>query len=275
MSSDHLPIAITLHLSPILHLPHTQSKLDLKRADWNAYQAFPSSTSYHHDEDSSIDGINEAFTTTILAAARHSIPLVKPGNGRRGHPWWTDACLKAVQEKRRTYHRYLKEGTKDAFVSMKKANAECKRTIAGAKLDFWKKSEEDMTDLTAAWNRLKTLKMRYNPPSRNLTDPDGGILRTPEEKAEGFLRHFARTSSTRSLPENQRRDRMEKEAHTDLSTPKGKDADLTLHELRWALRATSGNKKSPGADQVTYPLLRNLPPSMQEALLALFNKCWK
>ncbi|XP_076037135.1 uncharacterized protein LOC143022692 [Oratosquilla oratoria] len=133
MSSDHLPISITIHLSPTLHLPPAQEKLNLSRADWKAFQAFLVNFQCHHDPNSTIEDLNARFTDTVLAAASHAIPQVRTGNGRRGHPWWTDDCQNAVRNKRRAYQRYLREGTEEAFTDMKRTKAECKRTIARAK----------------------------------------------------------------------------------------------------------------------------------------------
>ncbi|XP_076045770.1 uncharacterized protein LOC143028013 [Oratosquilla oratoria] len=55
----------------------------------------------------------------------------------------------------------------------------------------------------------------------------------------------------------------------------GEHTDLSLFELKWALRAIKATKKSPGADQIAYPLLRHLPPALQQSLLAIYNKCWR
>ncbi|XP_076036553.1 uncharacterized protein LOC143022292 [Oratosquilla oratoria] len=65
------------------------------------------------------------------------------------------------------------------------------------------------------------------------------------------------------------------ETYVDLSPPKGEHTDLSLFELKWALRAIKATKKSPGADKIVYPLLRHLPPALQQSLLAIYNKCWR
>ncbi|XP_076049513.1 uncharacterized protein LOC143030240 [Oratosquilla oratoria] len=120
---------------------------------------------------------------------------------------------------------------------MKQTKALCKKTIAQAKLDYWKNVKKDKLDLTEAWKRFKEIKSHYSPPDDDLKAPDGRVLRTAEDKGE----------------------------HTDLS----------LFELKWALRAIKATKKSPGADQIAYPLLRHLPPALQQSLLAIYNKCWR
>ncbi|XP_076047375.1 uncharacterized protein LOC143028907 [Oratosquilla oratoria] len=55
-------------------------------------------------------------------------------------------------------------------------------------------------------------------------------------------------------------------------TRAGKDVPVWSRESRGATRAT---RKSPGANNVTYPLLRHLPHPLQKALLAIYNKCWR
>ncbi|XP_076046164.1 uncharacterized protein LOC143028238 [Oratosquilla oratoria] len=245
MSSDHLPIKITVHLTPIVHLPPPQGKFELERADWTAYQTFLVDTNFCPDLTSSVEELNTLLTQTVLEAARHAIPVTSAGRGRRGHPWWNDDCKIAVERKKRAYQRYMTDDSEEAYIAMKETKAQCKKAIARAKLAYWSNSKDDHQDLTAAWKRFKELKSRYNPPDGDLTTPDGRVLCTPEERAEGFLHQFASASSTASLPKAQRRFREGQDAQADLSPPTGRKTDLTFFELRWALRATRATRKSP------------------------------
>ncbi|XP_076062470.1 uncharacterized protein LOC143037801 [Oratosquilla oratoria] len=209
MSSDHLPIKITVHLTPIVHLPPPQGKFKLERADWTAYQTFLVDTNFCPDLTSSVEELNTLLTQTVIEAARHAIPVTSAGRGRRGHLWLNDDCKIAVERKKRAYQRYMTDDSEEAYIAMKETKAQCKKAIARAKLAYWSNIKDDHQDLTAAWKRFKELKSHYNPPQGDLTTPDGRVLCTPEERAEGFLDQFASASSTASLPEAQRRFREE------------------------------------------------------------------
>ncbi|XP_076061616.1 uncharacterized protein LOC143037363 [Oratosquilla oratoria] len=54
-----------------------------------------------------------------------------------------------------------------------------------------------------------------------------------------------------------------------------KEDTLDLRKRGRGSKVTKATKKSPGANQITYPLLRHLTHSYQGALLAIYNKCWR
>jgi ribonuclease HI len=51
------------------------------------------------------------------------------------------------------------------------------------------------------------------------------------------------------------------------------NSDFTLSELKHALQTT--NKSSSGPDNISYAMIKNLPPHSLSNLLALYNKIWK
>lgn len=123
---------------------------------------------------------------------------------------WNEDCRRARTKKVRTLKIYLKlkqrrstvEEIKNAHKDMVSAKSACKKTIAAAKLAFWKASTQAKPgDITSAWRSLRILKSAYNPPDPDLQTADGQKLRTPQEKANGFLDHFLKASLTSSLPE--------------------------------------------------------------------------
>ena len=79
------------------------------------------------------------------------------------------------------------------------------------------------------------------------------MLQSLEEKAQGFLQHFASASTTAELPMAQQQLGREGEEAMDLSPPSGQDEPLTHFELTRALRGIRSTKSSPGGNRVTYP----------------------
>ena len=157
---------------------------------------------------------------------------------------------------------------------MKAANTACKKAVAEAKLQYWEAQAKDKPgDLRTKWQSLKILRRAYNPPDHDLTTADGRVLQSLEEKAQGFLQHFASASTTAELPMAQQQLGREGEEAMDLSPPSGQDEPLTHFELTRALRGIQSTKSSPGGDRITYPLLKKLPSPCLKTLLAFFNKC--
>ena len=159
---------------------------------------------------------------------------------------------------------------------MKAANTACKKVVAEAKLQYREAQAKDKPgDLMTMWQSLKILRRAYNPPDHDLTAADGRLLQSLEEKAQGFLQHFASASTTAELPMAKQQLRREREEAMDLSPPSGQDEPLTHFELTRALRGIRSTKSSPGGDRITYPLLKKLPNPYLKMLLALFSKCWR
>ncbi|XP_076067748.1 uncharacterized protein LOC143040552 [Oratosquilla oratoria] len=225
LSSDHLPITVTLHLTPTTHPPPSQATLNLGKADWTTFQAHLADAHLKLELTRPIEELNTLFTDIVLEAARLAIPVTGGKHGRRGHPWWTENCKEAVEKKKLAYQRYRREGSESAHIEMKQTKALCKKTIAQAKLDYWKNVKKDKLDLTEAWKRFKA--------------PDGRVLRTAEDKAEGLLHHFASASSSASLPAEKRNFRAAHDDLVDLPPPPQGGAHGPL-----ALRAEAGKQRN-------------------------------
>ena len=194
------------------------------------------------------------------------------------------ACKLAVKKKRKAHRQYLllkkrqvtAQDIQVRHAAMKAANTACKKAVAEAKLQYWEaKAKDKPGDLSTMWQSLKILKKAFYPPDHDLTTPDGRVPQSPEEKAQGFLQHFASASTTAELPMAQQQLRREGEEAIDLSHPNGHDEPLTHFELTRALRGIRSTKSSPGGDRITYPLLKKLSSPYLKTLLALFSKCWR
>ena len=75
---------------------------------------------------------------------------------------------------------------------------------------------------------LENPQKGHNPPDHHLTTADGTVLPSLEEKAQGFLQHFASASTTAELPMAQQQLCREGEEAMDLSPPSGQDDHFEL-----------------------------------------------
>ena len=138
LSSDHLPIKITIHLSQTLHSSQPSDALNFEKAAWQGYQAMLAALQTP-DFFSSIEQINKELSEQILQAAYQNIPRISKWVGPRGNPWWTTKCKEAAKRNRKLYNTYLLLKKKQAkideisnvYTKMKEANVACKKkTIA-------------------------------------------------------------------------------------------------------------------------------------------------
>eukprot|EP00745_Piridium_sociabile_P037673 TRINITY_DN6865_c0_g1_i3.p1 TRINITY_DN6865_c0_g1~~TRINITY_DN6865_c0_g1_i3.p1 ORF type:complete len:1255 (-),score=165.91 TRINITY_DN6865_c0_g1_i3:139-3903(-) len=274
MSSDHLPIQITIDMEPTVHIPPAEKRFQLKKANWDKFQTILTNN-YEPDLNKSIDELNTEITSMIINAANNSIPTKTLDFKFRGQPWWTEECKTAVKDKRKAFICFKKDDSDENFTLMKSTKQNVKKVIATAKLDYWENSvKENRGDLTSAWKNIRILKRQYNPPDKNIVTSEGTTLTTPKEKAVGFANQFAKVSSSSELPPPKRQHRLDEERKMDLTPPPNTEHHLTLAELHRALRRIKSNKSSPGADKITYPLLKHLPSLFLNKVLKFFNKCW-
>ena len=276
LDSDHLPIEIFLEVEASRQLPELINKFIYDKADWDKFQAILMASNTNLDPSKSLDEVNNEIAHEILRAAEQSIP--KKGQGRdgaRGHPWWTPECKKAVKVKRKAFIAFKHCSCNKCYTEMKDTKQNVKKVIAQAKLNYWNNTVDQKCSLAQAWEKVKILKGRYNPPEGSLCDPEGKPLHTVQQKAEGFLKQFAKVSRSANLPAEAKERRAEQFDKMDLSPPSGDDDPLTMFELSRALLSIKTTKSSAGSDRVTYPMLRHLPLSYKEKLLAFYNTCWE
>ena len=283
MTSDHLPIQITVQLSPTIFQTINSPKFNFEKANWEKYQQILTSCQIDfNDFHDNIDALNDKITDFILNAAKQSIPIYSPKH-KKGNPWWNNDCKNAIKTKRKAIQNYLKLKKQAAsqltisntFKAMKAAKLLANRTIAKAKKQYWEKTtKENNTDLRTMWDRVKKIKNIYNPPQSTLITPQGQNLNSPKEITEGFASYFAKNSHFSSLTQEQLTQRLAEESTMDLSPPKTNDQPITFFELVTALRKIKKLKTAPGIDKITPQLLKHLPPTFLKILHQFFNLCW-
>ena len=164
---------------------------------------------------------------------------------------------------------------------MTKAKIECKKIIAQAKLTHWNNfvgNLDDRVDLGNVYKEIKKIKQKYCPPDFDLRVGDR-VFKTNQAKADAFAEVFADASSIHHLPAGMQEYRDSYEKQNPLQDPAPADlainCPLTRAELETALSSIKKLKVSEGLDRVSYRMLRELPESYMEALLALFRRCWE
>ena len=282
LSSDHLPITITFNTSVARNCPATNEKFNYNKADWSRFRAELGTSPIGDHGALSVNALNSLIIKNILTAARLSIPTTKMGSTRtHNNPWWSAACGEAVKRKRYYYKKYRQNCTEETHGEMTKAKIECKKVIAQAKLDHWNHfvgNLDDKADLGAVYKEIKKIKQQYCLPDSDLREGDR-VFKTKKAKADAFAEVFSNASSIDHLPAGMREYRDAYERNNPLQDPAPADlainCPLTHAELETALTSITKLKVSEGPDLVSYRMLRELPETYMEALLALFRRCWE
>lgn len=276
--SDHIPIKIFIDKFPIRENENIKEKFVYDRADWSG---FKEASKVNLDGlPSNADSLNEFLTDHILTCARKHIPVSKH-RSKPNNPWWNDECQRAVHQKQKTCKRYKRNSTEDNFIEMQTAKIECKRVIAKAKKEQWTKYVNDIDgyeDLSAVYKRINKMKKGYRPPNSVLKVNNKTII-TNQAKADALASHFAKIGSREGLTPEMRAHREAAERSVPIWDPPVRRMDinrpLSMDELESALSDIKNIKVSEGQDGSSYRLIKESSTEFKQALLELYNVCWK
>ena len=101
LGSDHLPILLTITLSPVFRPNKRPPSFNFQKARWNGFAFYFDSHCPSEEEYSSLSSAVALFTSLALNAAKSSIPF--------GHitrcpkAWWTAEVEEAVSERRKAF----------------------------------------------------------------------------------------------------------------------------------------------------------------------------
>ena len=98
---DHLPILLSIPLSPVYHPNERPPSFNFQKARWDGFASYFDSHCPSVEEYSSLSSSAALFTSLTLNAAKSSIPF-----GRIKHPpkaWWSPEVEEAVSERRKAF----------------------------------------------------------------------------------------------------------------------------------------------------------------------------
>ena len=101
LGSDHLPILLSIPLSPVFHPNERPPSFNFQKALWDDFASYFDSYCPTAEEYSSLSSAAALFTSLAMNAAKSSIPF-----GRIKRPpkaWWSAEVEEAVSERRRAF----------------------------------------------------------------------------------------------------------------------------------------------------------------------------
>ena len=275
LGSDHLPILLSVPLSPAYRPNKRPPSFNFQKARWDGFASYFDSHCPSVEEYSSLSLSSAAaalFTSLALNAAKFSIPF---GRIKR-HPkaWWSAEVEQAVSERCKAFaaaHRsdedrqaYLSASRRASSVIAKaKAEAEAWQTICSS---FSPKSNPKSVHCLLRYIAGSSSSSSYSP-----NFPNCSSLRESASVYATYLQsHFsvsqpkALCSRARGYLSELRRAICPVESHSSFCSP------FTPAELLAAAsNLTSSTAIDP--DKVAYPILKHLPRYGMDFLLHIFN----
>ena len=133
LGSDHLPILLSILLSPVYRSNEHPPSFNFQKARWDGFASYFDSHCPSAEKYSPLSSAAALFTSLALNAAKSSIPF---GRIKR-HPkaWWSAEVEQAVSERRKAFaaaHR--SDEDRQAYISASRCASS---VIAKAKAEAW------------------------------------------------------------------------------------------------------------------------------------------
>lgn len=284
MGSGHYIIVCKVGMSVKEHNVILAPRWRFNKANWEAYKYLSEVelTALELNKMEDIDECNGEICKVLYEVTDKIIGKKGQCKKRKAVPWWTDQCSDAIHNRNKAFRKIKKSYLFEDFIKYKKAQAEVRRIVRGAKKKYWRDwctTIGDNIDVSEVWGSIRKMGGIY----RNQTLPvlkndEGRIAVTDNEKAEMLAKVFVKVHSDDNVSEDIKKSRNQnKNKYPDLMmkrSPSGDalDADFTMYELKMALGGVKHS--SPGKDDICYVMIQHLSDRSLNIILNLFNKVW-
>ena len=268
LGSDHLPILLSIPLSPVFRPNERPPSFKFQKARWDDFPSYIDSHCPSAEEYSSLSLSSAAalFASLAMNAAKSSIPF-----GRIKRPpkaWWSTEVEQAVGERRKAFATAHKsDEDRQAYIS---ASRRASSVIAKAKAEAWQATCTSLSPKSVH----SLLRSIAGSPSSSPNFPN---CFSPRESAlvyAAYLRsHFsvsqpkAWRSRARGYLTELRRATCSVEFHSSFCSPFSPAEFL-------AAASNLSSSTATGTNKVAYPMLKHLPRSGMDFLLHIFNLSW-
>ena len=266
LGSDHLPILLSVPLSPVFRPNERPPSFNFQKARWDDFD----SHCPFAEEYSSLSSAAALFTSLALNAAKSSIPF---GRIKR-HPkaWWSPEVESAVSKRRKSFaaaHR--RDEDCEAYIS---ASRRASSVIAKAKAEVWQTTCFSLSPKSNPKTVHFLLRSIAGSSSSSSSSPNFPNCSSPRESASvyaAYLRsHFSVSqpktlrSKARGYLSELRRATCSVDSHSSFCSPFSSTELLAAASNLYPSTAT-------GPDKVAYPMLKHLPLSGMDYLLHICN----
>ena len=275
LSFDHLPILLSVPLSPAYRPNERPPSFNFQQARWDGFASHfdchcPSAEEY---SSFSLSSAAALFTSLALNAAKSPIPF----GHIKHHPkaWWSAEVEEAVSERRKAFaaaHRSDEDCQAYIFASRRASSV-----IAKAKAEAWQttcSSPSPKSNPKSVHSLLRSIAGSLSSSSSSPKFPNCSSPRESVSVYAAYLRsHFsvsqpkALRSRARGYLTELRRATCPEESHSSFCFP--------FSPAKFLVAASNlSSSAAIGPDKVAYPMLKHLPRSGMDFLFHIFNLSW-
>jgi hypothetical protein len=270
--SDHFPILLNTTNPEISE--DTPDRFNFEKADWSLFREL-TCTELELVHGTNVDELVAGVEDIIMTAAITAIPL-KGKSNNIPVPWFNEDCKVAKRERLRAQRALKRKYNVHNKIAFNRCRARSRYTYKEAQKSFWRKyisTINKYASLSRIWKIVAKLSGKYKrSPTPVLRLPDGVIINDKNSVADELANSFSEVTGDNNYSRKFLVHRRNEEAvPLNFLTQRNLDYNerLTMGEYTACLKLTGD--KSPGFDEITYSMVRNLHPSMAKYLLAVYN----
>ena len=209
-----------------------------------------------------------------MKAAKETIPR---GARKNYRPYWTEELQELEDKVEAARVEAEQHPTVKNNIQLKACEAKCKQTYIQAARASWRNKTSELNmdkDGKKLWNLIGSMNDERKQAAPIIIEKDQKML-TGWRAANCFIDDY-QDISTLEVPDSRRREINEemKLFKSEEASPEYMEQPFNMKELQEALDALKINK-SPGPDQITNDMLKQLGEKAKAAMLDIFNNSWK
>ena len=285
VGSDHLPVVIGLSISLSQPRRVMRQVRDFSKADWKLYQQKLEESLEKWHEDQQEMPLSEAYDRwleVVRAAENAAVPTKGVSAGAK--PWWSAAIGKLTKKKDKLRRKYQETGLVEIKEQYKAAQRELDQETEKEMEKQWREKCEAMNSEDLALDHImrqyrRTHDRRSKEPVSLFYGEREAV--TVKEKVELQNRYYSEAwkpakSIGGRIGKWQRQVEKEfEEEHmeVEISAVEEFQSDITQEEVQEAVSKLA-ERKAPGPDGVTPPLIKRGGTAMIKSLVTIFGRSW-
>ena len=271
--SDHFAIDIKSNLPQLPPIPPPPPRWNQDLADWEIFKNYMEGWVENYDIPNNIDDFEGDLVRAFHAAADQAMPLRQTNRYTFKDSWYYNSEVRDLKTRlNRVRKIYRKRPTDDNRETLQEVARDVTERLNQIKLERWYEWCSQLSRLSKIrdlWAWLKRVAGKNNKQNTS-THPN------PQQEAERLAETFANRTNSENLPieTRQKQQQLHDQRWAAITQACEQTDDTDIEYTIQEYRATFKNSRdtAPGADKITYTMIRYTGLAGEQITLKLINK---
>ena len=269
--SDHFAVFTKLELEQLPPIPPPPPRWNQDTADWDSFRGHLETWKSNYEPPEDTDRLEDDLVKALHQAANASMTKKVPGNYTFKDSWYYCPEVRALKTRlNRTRKLFRRRRTEENLELLQVVAGHVNEELSKIRRNKWLEWCARISQHSTISEIWKWLKMVAGKKTKKIaTHP------APEQEAERLANKFAQRSSTIQLPpdtqikQQELRHQRWREINEACYKTDDTDRPYTIEELHRTYKKSKDT--APGADLITYTMIKNMGSAGEDALLHLIN----